>query len=33
MYGVPVWQNRHPLIKGYIAGLLQSVAREMKRVR
>lgn len=33
MYGVPVWQNRHPLVKGYIAGLLQSVTREMKRVR
>ncbi|KAI5455015.1 hypothetical protein NCC49_002290 [Naganishia albida] len=31
MYGVPVWQNRHPVVKGYIAGLLQSVTREMKR--
>jgi hypothetical protein len=31
-YGVKVWQNRHPGIRAYIAGLLRAAGREMKRV-
>ncbi|KAJ9106099.1 hypothetical protein QFC21_001239 [Naganishia friedmannii] len=30
-YGVKVWQNRHPGIRAYIAGLLRAAGREMKR--
>jgi hypothetical protein len=32
MYGVPVWQNRHPGVRGYVAGLVGAAQREMKRV-